>query len=175
MDNSYAIESFIEYCDGMMIATEGVKEGFEKVKAWLIKQFTKLINAIHGWVRKKQLKHNIKDTINNKMGGSALAHAYDALDGLLVRCKAGLAKSKALNNQNPELAEQLKQEVEFCSKIYKEQLKILNGNIEAGQDIVSGSGYKYNDKEMSKLKRNQKRIQKRDDKLKKSMESYMIY
>lgn len=35
MDTS--IESFINYCNGMMIVTEGVKEGFEKGKGMVDK------------------------------------------------------------------------------------------------------------------------------------------
>ena len=90
------IDNFINYCDKMMIATEGVKEGFQKMKAWLIKQFNRILD----WLTKMIKKLNPKSKIRSKMLK------------MIAKAKTGLSKSKSLNAQNPELAERLKSDVE---------------------------------------------------------------
>jgi len=117
MDNSYAIESFISYCDDMMIVTEGVKEGFEKLKAWLIKQFSKLLDLAQKLMTRlsfkgEKIEGGIK--IDKIKGGDIKA----ALIKLISQCKSNLSKSKSLKAQNPELAEKLKNDVGVCNDMY---------------------------------------------------------
>ena len=55
--DTYALESFIDFCDDMQIAQEGsIKESFKKVKDWLIEQFQKLLEWFKSKIRKLQEK-----------------------------------------------------------------------------------------------------------------------
>jgi len=110
LNNNYAIESFISYCDDMMIVTEGFKEELEKVKAWLIKQFNRILDWLYKAVSKMKDTHFKVERNNWKI----------KLMNMIKRAKLGLSKSKSLNNQNPELANKLKQEVEDLDKEIKE-------------------------------------------------------
>ena len=107
MDTS--IESFINYCDSMMIVTEGVKEGFEKVKAWLIEKFNKILDWLNGCVSKMKPTNKLKPKLLK----------------MISRAKSGLVKSKSLNAQNKELADRLVNEVESLN----EEIKVLNNNL----------------------------------------------
>ena len=106
-----------------MIVTEGVKEGFEKVKAWLIKMFNKMLTVIQNTIecsifkfketKMQSTNEDVKvvDVVKvNKLKASLLK--------LIARCKAGLSKSKALNAQNKELANKLKRDVEVITTEY---------------------------------------------------------
>ena len=59
------IDNFINYCDKMMIATEGVKEGFQKMKAWIIAQLNKILNGAEKLLRSATFK--IVDVANKKL------------------------------------------------------------------------------------------------------------
>ena len=58
-------ESFVAYCNEMMIATEGVKEGFQKMKAWIIAQLNKILNGAEKLLRSATFK--IVDVANKKL------------------------------------------------------------------------------------------------------------
>ena len=150
MDTS--IESFINYCDSMMIANEGVKEGFEKFKAWLIKMFSKLLDGIQSTLETSIFK--LRRGKIEKTGKEVLiVNSIDtgklktALLKLIARCKAGLSKSKSLNAQNPELAKKLERDVrsiqsEYVSILYeiempKEERKKLYSDLskQTGMDF----------------------------------------
>ena len=117
------MNNLIYYFDSMMIANEGVKEGFQKIKSWLITQFNKLLDLLQKAVNHFKAK-NLKK--NNSPGPIA-----SSLQQLIARCKAGLSKSKALNAQNPELANKLKDEVSNITEEYK----ILKDKLELGAAI----------------------------------------
>lgn len=54
MDNNFAIESFIEYCDSMMIVNEGFKDGMSKI----VDKIKKIFEWIRGLLRK--IKYNFQ-------------------------------------------------------------------------------------------------------------------
>lgn len=123
------MDNFIYYCDSMMIANEGVKEGFEKVKAWLIKMFSKILDMIQITLeisifkfRRGKIEQTGKETL--MVSSIDTGKLKTALLKLIARCKAGLSKSESLNAQNPELAKKLQNDVtgiqsEYVSILYE--------------------------------------------------------
>ena len=106
----------------MMITTESMKEGFHKLKALLIKQFSKILD----WLEKALLKAAKKEK-------NRFSKIKPKMLRMIARAKAGLSKSKALNEQNPELAKRLKDESE-----------LLQEEIEHLHDIIMVDGKKMN-------------------------------
>lgn len=110
--------NFISYCDSMMIATEGVKEGFQKMKAWLIKQFARILDWLEKMIKKMKPDSGMRSKLLK----------------MISRAKSGLSKSKSLNAQNKELADRLAADVvslnEECKTI-SEELQELYDEIDA--------------------------------------------
>lgn len=88
MENT--LESFISFCDDMMIANES----FSSIKSKLVEAFSKLVL----WIESK-----VKKMKDNKIKSTLLS--------LLNRAKQGLAKSKSLNENNPEMVKKLQKEI----------------------------------------------------------------
>ena len=124
-NETFAIESFISFCDDMMITQESV---FTSIKNGLIKLFARLVIFLDKQVKK------MKDNRVKKV-----------LQGLLKRAKDGLSKSKTLNENNPELVEILKQEAE---EIQAEAEKVETEEtyeLQQGKALVVHSRNFYND------------------------------
>lgn len=160
-------DNFINYCDSMMIATEGVKDRVQKIQSWLIKQFNKLLDLLQKAVNHFKTKNLKTDHAPGAIAG--------ALQQLIARCKAGLSKSKALNAQNPELAEKLKEEVNDITEEYKKLKKQLDytvaiggrGNPDKGRPYVGLSNF-----ERKATERLSKKYGKRIDKVSKASEAF---
>lgn len=103
-NNTFAVESFVSFCDDMMIAEESV---FSTIKSKLISLFTKLVLFL-----------------DRKVKGMKDGKVKRTLQSLLDRAKRGLSKSKTLNDNNPELAQELQQE---ASEIKMEAEKVDDG------------------------------------------------
>ena len=88
----YSLESFIRFCDDMMIAEESV---FTTIKNGLIKLFTNLINFLERQIGKMK-DSKVKNTLLR----------------LLSRAKNGLTKSKNIKEGDDKVVEELKQDAE---------------------------------------------------------------
>lgn len=104
------IQHFINYCDSMMISNESFSDTFQKIKAWLIKQFKRILDWLERMVDKMKDTHFKVE--RNKWKIKLLS--------MIRRAKEGLSKSKSLNAQNPELAKKLQSEVELLDSEIKE-------------------------------------------------------
>lgn len=102
--------NFITYCDSMMIANESFSDTVKKIKAWLIKQFKRILDWLERMVDKmKDTRFKVE---RNKWKIKLLS--------MIRRAKSGLSKSESLNEHNPELAKKLKEEVEILDAEIKE-------------------------------------------------------
>lgn len=104
------VQSFITYCDSMMISNESFSDTFQKIKAWLIKQFKRILDWLERMVDKMKDTHFKVE--RNKWKIKLLS--------MIRRAKEGLSKSESLNAQNPELAKKLQSEVELLDSEIKE-------------------------------------------------------
>ena len=102
-NNTIAIESFITFCDDMMIAEEGF---LSKALSKLQTLFAKLILKIDKMVKK------MKDNRLKKI-----------LTNLLSRAKRGLAKCKSLNEHNPDMVRELQEEYNEINEEVQEVVK----------------------------------------------------
>ena len=89
-NNEFAIESFISFCDDMIITQESV---FTTIKNGLVKLFTNIINFLEKQVSK------MKDS-----------RVKRSLLSLLGRAKNGLNKSKNIKEGDDKVVEELKRE-----------------------------------------------------------------
>ena len=89
-NNTFAIESFISFCDDMYIVEESV---FSTIKSKIIKLFTSLVLFLDKKVKK------MKDTKLKKV-----------LQNLLDRAKRGLNISKNMKEEDTEQAQELQRE-----------------------------------------------------------------
>ena len=102
--------NFITYCNSMMIANESFSDTVKKIKAWLIKQFKRILDWLERMVDKmKDTRFKVE---RNKWKIKLLS--------MIRRAKSGLSKSESLNEHNPELAKKLKEEVEILDAEIKE-------------------------------------------------------
>ena len=90
----YTFESFIDYTNEFDIVNEGFKESFSKFKATLVKACVKLVN----WIETK-----VRDMNDSKLKARLLS--------LLAKAKKVLSKSKALRDNDFEMACKLEWEV----------------------------------------------------------------
>ena len=100
----YTFENFISYHNDYEIATEGFS--FSELKSKIVKIFIKLVNLIESGVRKMK-DGKIKATLMKLLG----------------RAKAGLSKSKSLNEHDKELAQELSQEAKVIREEYDSAYK----------------------------------------------------
>ena len=100
--NTLAIESFITFCDDMMIA----EESFSSIKSKIVTLFSKLVLWIENKV-KKMKDGKIKSTLMK----------------LLSRAKRGLAKSKSLKEHNPDMVKELQEEYKEINEEVQEVVK----------------------------------------------------
>jgi hypothetical protein len=89
------VESFINYCYDMYPAEESISDTFGKIKANLIKLFSKLVLF---------LQRKVKTMKDGKVKASLLQ--------LLNRANEGLQKSKSLQKYEPEVVKSLKKEAD---------------------------------------------------------------
>lgn len=94
----------------MMISNESFSDTFQKIKAWLIKQFKRILDWLERMVDKMKDTHFKVE--RNKWKIKLLS--------MIRRAKEGLSKSESLNAQNPELAKKLQSEVELLDSEIKE-------------------------------------------------------
>ena len=119
--NTIAIESFITFCDDMMIA----EESFSSIKSKIVTLFSKLVLWIESKVKK------MKD-----------GKIKSALMKLLSRAKRGLSKSKSLKEHNPELVEKLQTEYKEINEEVREVVK--DGDDDYFEVKVNGKVVKLN-------------------------------
>lgn len=115
--NQYTLESFVSFCDDMQITTEA--SAFQSIKAKIVKVFSKLIDLIENKV-KKMKDSNIKVNLMK----------------LLSRAKAGLGKSKSLNESDPEKAKELQKEAEELKEEYQ-NIALATGSTSDNDIFVS--------------------------------------
>ena len=103
MNQTFAIESFILFCDDMMIAEESA---FSTIKNGLIRVFTNLVNFLSKKVSK------MKDTKLKRL-----------LQGLLDKAKKCLGESKSMKEGDTEKAEELH---ETATEIKEKAEEVVN-------------------------------------------------
>ena len=113
-NNEFAIESFISFCDDMIITQESV---FTTIKNGLVKLFTNIINFLERQVRK------MKD-----------GKAKQTLLRLLGKAKDGLTRSKNIREGDEEEVEELKQDAEEIQKEAK-KLERVEGEIVSDEEL----------------------------------------
>ena len=91
MTDNKSSESFVAWCDDMTITTES----FSSIKSKIVTLFSRLVL----WIEKK-----VKAIKNDKIKSKLLP--------LLSRAKQGLAKSKSLNEHNPDMVKKLQEEAD---------------------------------------------------------------
>ena len=101
--DTYALESFIDFCDEMQIAQEG--ERLDNLKAKVVQFIAKIVDWIEGKVRSC---HDSK--------------IKDALMDILLNAKKLLSKSKSLQTINPEMAKKFETQATTFQEQVKEKL-----------------------------------------------------
>lgn len=107
--NNYTLESFITFCDNMMISNESFS--FKSIKDTIVNIFNGLVDLIESKVK----------TMNDSKLKSILLR-------LLSRAKSGLSKCKSLNENDKNKVDELKTEAEDIKEELNDVLEESNSD-----------------------------------------------
>lgn len=147
MDNNFAIESFIEYCDSMMI----VNEGFNTKN--IVSRFLEKIKKICEWFRKvfRTLKIKLRKIMNNLQ--TKIANAKLNKKSESEKSDSDKANENTSTNNNQKITISINkltmQRYEWLEKHFIEAIELPNKNFRimrnADSDIISDLTDRVND------------------------------